>query len=266
MDKMVKLLKALSDGNRLRIVAGLMEHEELCACQITELLQVSGATASRHLAILNNVGLISSRKSGRWIYYRLEQATVNQQQILDWVKNELAKTAEIIADRALLAEIVLAAPEAICRKQRGIKCCPEKIKLLFLCTGNSCRSQMAEGWARYLKGDQFEVFSAGLETHGLNPNAVKVMGEVGVDITGQKSQLLSEFDKVHFDYVVTVCGHAHDNCPIFPGQAKVIHVGFPDPPKMAPATASESEILDCFRQVRDEIKLYVETLPESLGA
>ena len=140
----------------------------------------------------------------------------------------------------------------------------DKIKLLFLCTGNSCRSQMAEGWARHLKNDQLEVFSAGLETHGLNPHAVKVMAEVGVDITNQKSQLLSEFEGVNFDYVVTVCSHAHDNCPIFSGKAKVIHVGFEDPPKMAPAGASAAEILDCFRQIRDEIKLYAETLPESL--
>ena len=105
----------------------------------------------------------------------------------------------------------------------------EKIKLLYLCTGNSCRSQMAEGWTRHLKGHVIEVYSAGIETHGLNPNAVKVMGEAGVDISGHQSQLLSEFNDVDLDYVITVCGHAHETCPMFPGNAKVIHVGFDDP-------------------------------------
>ncbi len=139
-----------------------------------------------------------------------------------------------------------------------------KVKLLFLCTGNSCRSQMAEGWVKALKSDQIEVFSAGIETHGLNPYAVKVMAEAGADISDQKSQLLSEFDDVQFDYVVTVCGHAHENCPYFPGNAKVVHKGFQDPPKLAANAKTEEERLNAFRLVRDEIKAYVETLPESL--
>jgi arsenate reductase len=145
----------------------------------------------------------------------------------------------------------------------------DKLKLLFLCTGNSCRSQMAEGWTRALKGDQIEVYSAGIETHGLNPNAVKVMAEAGIDITGHKSQLLEEFNDVNLDVVVTVCGHAHETCPFFPGNCKVVHVGFDDPPGMARELAakgaSEEEQLACYRQVRDEIKAFVETLPESLA-
>lgn len=141
----------------------------------------------------------------------------------------------------------------------------EKIKLLFLCTGNSCRSQMAEGWARALKGDQIEVYSAGIETHGLNPNAVKVMAESGVDISTQKSQLVTEFPEVDFDYVVTVCGHAHETCPYFPTGAKVLHVGFDDPPKMAAELIDEQAQLDCYRRVRDEIRTFVETLPEALN-
>ena len=144
----------------------------------------------------------------------------------------------------------------------------EKLNVLFLCTGNSCRSQMAEGWARHLKGDVINAYSAGIETHGLNPNAVAVMKEAGVDITSHKSQLLSEFDDVSFDAVVTVCGHAHETCPYFPGNAKVVHVGFPDPPAMAKELAangaSEEEQLNCYREVRDKIKAYVETLPEAL--
>lgn len=144
----------------------------------------------------------------------------------------------------------------------------DKINILFLCTGNSCRSQMAEGWARHLKGDVLNAYSAGIETHGLNPNAVRVMKEAGVDISSHTSQLLSEFDDINFDVVVTVCGHAHETCPYFPGNAKVVHVGFPDPPAMAKELAengaSEEEQLECYRNVRDEIKAYIETLPEVL--
>jgi arsenate reductase len=123
---------------------------------------------------------------------------------------------------------------------------------------------MGEGWTRALRGDCIDVYSAGIETHGLNPNAVAVMQEVGVDITSQKSQHVDEFKDIKFDYVITVCGHAHESCPVFSGDAVVIHVGFDDPPKLAPKGASKEEVLNCFRRVRDEIKAYVETLPESL--
>ncbi len=143
-----------------------------------------------------------------------------------------------------------------------------KVKVLFLCTGNSCRSQMAEGWTRHLLGDIIDAYSAGIETHGLNPNAVKVMAEAGIDISGQKSELLYKYMDIDLDCVVTVCGHAHETCPMFPGNAKVIHVGFDDPPKMAAELAakggSEAEQLECYRKVRDAIKAYVETLPDVL--
>lgn len=143
-----------------------------------------------------------------------------------------------------------------------------KRKILFLCTGNSCRSQMAEGWTRYLKGDVIEAYSAGIETHGLNPNAVKVMAEAGVDISGHRSKLLDDLMDVDFDAVVTVCGHAHETCPMFPARARVVHVGFDDPPKMAKELAEQGapaeDQLDCYRKVRDEIRGFVEGLPESL--
>ncbi len=138
------------------------------------------------------------------------------------------------------------------------------IKVLYLCTGNSCRSQMAEGWTRHLKKDQIEVYSAGIETHGLNPNAVKVMAEAGVDISGHQSQHIDEFKDIKLDYVITVCGNAHETCPLFPGDSKVIHVGFDDPPKMAEILDNNEDRLNCFRTVRDQIKTFVETLPEEL--
>jgi len=140
------------------------------------------------------------------------------------------------------------------------------MKILFLCTGNSCRSQMAEGWARRLKGDVIEAFSAGIETHGLNPMAVKVMAEVGVDISGHSSKKVVDLPVSDFDYVITVCGHAHETCPVFPGKAKVIHVGFDDPPKLAEGAKSEEEALVHYRRVRDEIRAFVEGLPQRLAS
>ena len=140
----------------------------------------------------------------------------------------------------------------------------DKLKILFLCTGNSCRSQMAEGWTRHLKGDLIEVRSAGIETHGLNPLAVKVMAEAGVDISHHASTHVEELLHIHFDYVITVCDHAAERCPIFPGQAEVIHHGFDDPPKLAAHDANEEEALSHYRRVRDEIKAFVETLPDAL--
>ena len=139
-----------------------------------------------------------------------------------------------------------------------------KLKVLFLCTGNSCRSQMAEGWARALKGDVIEAYSAGIETHGLNPNAVKVMAEAGVDISGHTSKNVDTLLDVLFDFVVTVCGHANENCPFFPGSAQVVHVGFDDPPALARQVEGEEEKLDCYRRVRDEIRDFVKKMPESV--
>lgn len=141
---------------------------------------------------------------------------------------------------------------------------PAKLKVLFLCTGNSCRSQMAEGWARSLKEDRIEAYSAGIETHGLNPNAVLVMKEAGVDISNHRSKLLSDLKAVRFDYVVTVCGHAHETCPVFPDKATVLHRGFDDPPRLARDAATEEEALGHYRRVRDEIRAFVESLPDSL--
>ncbi len=141
---------------------------------------------------------------------------------------------------------------------------PEKLKILFLCTGNSCRSQMAEGWARKLKSDVLEPYSAGIETHGLNPRAVQVMAEAGVDISTHRSKLVDELADVPLDVVVTVCGHAHETCPALPGTPRVVHVGFDDPPRLAREAKTKEEALDHYRRVRDEIRAFIERLPESL--
>ena len=141
----------------------------------------------------------------------------------------------------------------------------EQLKVLFLCTGNSCRSQMAEGWARHLLEGQVEPYSAGIMANGLHPDAVRVMAEAGVDISGQTSDELGEYADTAFDYVVTVCGHAHEHCPVFPGKTRVVHVGFDDPPRLAEDALTEEERLAPFRRVRDEIRDFVAELPERLG-
>jgi arsenate reductase (thioredoxin) len=139
-----------------------------------------------------------------------------------------------------------------------------KLKVLFLCTGNSCRSQMAEGWARHLKGDCVESYSAGVQPHGMNTLAIQVMKEAGVDIGAHRSKHVDELKDVRFDHVVTVCDDAHEACPVFPGPTKVVHVGFDDPPRSASTARNEAEALVHYRRVRDEIRAYVETLPGSL--
>ena len=123
---------------------------------------------------------------------------------------------------------------------------------------------MAEGWAKHLKGNIIEPYSAGIVAHGLNPRAVRVMEEAGVDISGHTSDEVESMMGVPFDYVVTVCGHADEHCPIFPSKAKVIHIGFDDPPSLATSAESEDEVLSHFRRVRDEIRAFIEALPESL--
>jgi len=141
----------------------------------------------------------------------------------------------------------------------------EKLKILFLCTGNSCRSQMAEGWAKHLKGDSIQAWSAGVDPHGMNARAIQVMREAGVDISSHHSKHVDTLMDVPFDYVVTVCGHADETCPTFPGETKVIHYGFDDPPKLAWDAKTEEEALVHYRRVRDEIKGFVEKLPKILN-
>ena len=136
----------------------------------------------------------------------------------------------------------------------------EILRVLFLCTGNSCRSQMAEGWTRAMRGDRIEAYSAGIETHGLNPSAVRVMREAGVDISSHQSKNVSDLMDVDFDYVITVCGHAQENCPVFPGKSVVVHQGFDDPPKLAAEAKTEEEAL------QDAIRRGIEADDEPLAA
>jgi arsenate reductase len=142
----------------------------------------------------------------------------------------------------------------------------DKIRILYLCTGNSCRSQMAEAFTRHLKGDQIEALSAGVAPKGIDPRAIKAMSEAGIDISRQGSKSVDQVINRQFDYVVTLCDNAQKTCPSFPGTTKVIHVGFDDPPKLAATARDEEEAMVHYRRVRDEIKAFVERLPESLLA
>ena len=139
-----------------------------------------------------------------------------------------------------------------------------KYRLLFLCTGNSCRSQMAEGWARRLWPDVFDVYSAGLVAHGLNQKAVQVMAERDIDLSSHTSKTLKDLSSSQFDFVITVCDHAAESCPIFPGKTKRFHQGFEDPPKLAEQAKNEEEALHQYRKVRDEIGEFVKKLPDFL--
>ena len=142
----------------------------------------------------------------------------------------------------------------------------KRLKILFLCTHNSCRSQMAEGWTRYLHADQFEPYSAGIDPTRVDPYAVKVMAEAGVDISSHRAKSISEIKDIAFDDVVTVCDDAVEQCPYFPARVRMIHVGFNDPPALAKEAGDEQAVLAIYRRVRDEIRSFVEELPRTLKA
>jgi arsenate reductase (thioredoxin) len=144
----------------------------------------------------------------------------------------------------------------------------QKLKILFLCTGNSCRSQMAEGWTRHLKSDNIDVVSAGVLTQIVDPRAVAVMKEAGVDISGHRSKHVQEFQDKQMDVVITLCDHAKETCPYFPLAGKKVHQGFEDPPALAKEVkkrgGDETEQLDCYRKIRDEIRTFVQALPDNV--
>lgn len=270
---LIEMVKALGDETRLRITSLLVHGVDLCSCEIEALLELSQSNTSRHLTQLRQVGLLDSYKRAQWVHYRMNPAIQTE---AHWVLELLREAERTIGILGKDKERLLRyrASSFTCRTIHTWEDhmiiqeqAERKLRVLFLCTGNSCRSQMAEGWARALRSDVIDAYSAGIETHGLNPFAVQVMGEAGVDISAHRSKNVKELLEVPFDYVVTVCGHAHETCPRFPGSVtRVVHRGFDDPPFLAsqlPEDAAE-ERLDCYRRVRDEIRAYVEQLPEIL--
>jgi len=228
------LAKALANPARVKILRHLGRAEASTCGDLVRELGLAQATVSQHLKVLKAAGLLRGILSGSSTCYGLEPAALLP--LHGWMG-------------ALAAE------------PRGGR----KLRVLFLCTGNSCRSQMAEGWARALRGDRIEAFSAGLVAHGQNARAIQVMAEAGVDISRQPSKTLASLGDQAFDVVVTVCGHADEHCPVFPGQTRKIHRGFDDPPKLAQGAKTEDEALRHYRRVRDQIKAFVLTLPEALS-
>ncbi len=255
MENEAALFRALGDPIRLRIAVILAGRGETCVCYIAAALEEPDFKISRHLSVLRAAGLVSARREGTWMHYSFTPPkgvlgeSLRRLLIEGFAGNETARL-----DRERLS--------GPCCSWLGGK--TEKPRVLFLCTGNSCRSQMAEGWARALRGDVIEVYSAGVERHGLNPDAVAVMREAGVDISAQHSKTVDELPGVEFDYVVTVCDNARESCPVFPAKVRRVHRSFDDPPRLARDAASREAALDCYRRVRDQIRDYILTLPEAL--
>lgn len=139
-------------------------------------------------------------------------------------------------------------------------------QILFLCTGNSCRSQMAEAWTNHLRKKDFKAYSAGIAPKGIDPRAVKVMFEAGIDISVQKSKDIDSLGDMEFDYVVTLCDNANEACPFFPAKTKTLHRSFDDPPRLAEGLQNEEEeVLNHYRRVRDEIKTFINDLQNQLN-
>lgn len=241
-DDIITICKALSDPGRLEALLAL-DRQELCICDIAEKLGLAESTASRHMAILEKAGLVESRKDGRWRYFRHAQADVPgaPQYAVAWVRKHVkgsdARTEEMIDDHA------------------GKTACDPRARVMFLCTGNSCRSQMAEAFLRKYGKAHVHAYSAGIEPRGVHPMTVAVMKEVGIDISGQTSKSVLEFiGKMHFGYLITVCNRAEDICPLFPGVSYRLYWPFEDP---VTADCSETERIERFRAVRDAIEARV---------
>ncbi len=266
MRELEQYFKALADTTRLRIL-NLLLQGELCVCDIQCVLGISQPAASRHLAYLKNSGMVLDNRDGYRIFYRLAQGSNGGTQpfLYDFLRDAFREQAQLKSDTKRLKEAISAGACAVCdwktgsaidsdeasgaTKTKRRTSMQEHYKVLILCTGNSARSQMAEGLLRNMGGEKFEVASAGTRPVGMNPDAVKAMSEIGIDISGGRSKHVDEFVGQQLDYIITVCDNAKESCPIFPGGGKRVHHSFRDP---AAAPAQEQPAL--FREVRDEIQ------------
>ncbi|MBI1320050.1 MAG: metalloregulator ArsR/SmtB family transcription factor [Candidatus Hydrogenedens sp.] len=248
----IDCLQSLAQETRLAVFRALVRagHRGLAAGDLSAQLAVPPPTLTFHLKTLAASGIIQRRREGRQQWYSVSFEQVRA--LMDFLMEDCCQ-GSLEHEGACATEMACCATVA-----------PRRMRVLFLCTGNSCRSQMAEGWARALKGDCLEVWSAGIKAHGMNPYAVCVMAEAGVDLSAHTSKTLDDLDSVVFDHVVTVCSNAHETCPVFPGAAKVTHTGFDDPPALAADLEDEEAKLAIYRRVRDEIRDYIKTLPEAL--
>jgi arsenate reductase len=257
---MAAVFKALGEPIRLRLAALLALRGEMNVQELTWALEAPQFNVSKHLAVMRSAGLVEVRRRGTWIYYRFAGDEPLQTALRGVLCGVFSEHPVALADQTRLGERGM--PEA----QASTPSRPQSARssILFVCTGNSCRSQMAEGWTRVLKGNLFEVYSAGVDPHGLNPFTAKVMAEVGVDISGHRSKTVQALQGTTFDWVVTLCDHAYRTRLKIPGARNMVHRRFDDPPAVAKHARTEREALDHYRRVRDEIKEFVAGLPESL--
>jgi arsenate reductase len=227
-NELAEIHKALSHPARLYILQFLMEQTCCYTGELTDILPFSQATISQHLKVLKDAGLIQGEIETPKIKYCLN--------LENWgkAKNQI--------------ELFLNENQGVAMKN-----------ILVLCTGNSCRSQLAEGYLRLFAGERAKIYSAGVETHGVNPRAVATMKEDGIDISGHTSNHVDEYKNINFDYIITVCDNAKERCPYFPTNAIKFHYNFPDPAK---AKGTEDEIVSEFRNVRKMIREYCEKFIE----
>ena len=244
MKEIIDIASALGDESRMRILLCLKD-STLCLCHLTEILGLAGSTVSKHLSLLESAGLVESRQDGKWKYYRWFEGGEGTcaAEALAWVRRHAEPGGQAKDDAAKRA-VVLARLNAPCPQEA-------RARVMFLCTGNSCRSQMAEALLRAMAGHHFEVYSAGLDPTPIAEMTRQVMREIGIDIEGQRPKSVLDFlGREHFGHLITVCDRADALCPIFPGVSNRLHWPVNDP---AEVEGTEDERLAAFRQARDEL-------------
>ncbi len=245
IDRLQMVAKALSEETRIRILLSL-EMGALSLQHLTAIFGLAPSTMSKHLHILEDVGLIVCRPEGRWHYFKWPERTddVLLKSALNWVREATVGDSSLESDtaRRMVALSVIPAPSPK----------TDRAKVLFLCNANSCRSQMAEAFLRVYGGERFEVFSAGVSPQEIPELTVKVMGEIGIDMRGQKPKSVMEYmGRTHFDYLITVCPIAEQHTPVFPGITRRLHWPMEDP---LAARGCRKQRLAVFRSVRDSIQ------------
>ena len=243
--EIITIAKALSDESRLRIMMCL-EGSTLCLCQLSEALGLAPSTVSQHVGVLKSAGLIDVRQEGRWHYYRWAASPASDclRDAMSWVRSYASKDPRTEADTAKRAVVM--------SKSGAPSPAEAKARVMFLCTGNSCRSQMAEALLRVMSHEAFRVYSAGLDPKPIHELTYKAMDEIGIDIRHQKQKSVMEYlGKVHFGYLITVCSSAEMKCPIFPGISQRLYWPIKDPAK---AEGSNEEKMNAFREAREELR------------
>lgn len=253
-----RVFRALADPIRVRVAMLLAVRGETCVGDMARVIGEPEFKISRHLSVLRAARLVDVRRDGTWMFYRLAQPRTHLERALfAFFRDGMSQHPTIAEDVARLRGALGDGRKAQKEAEREER----RYRVLFLGEGNSCRSQMAEGWAKSLHSEKMEVYSAGIEKHGLNRRAVRAMAESDVDISGQRPKTVGELPIRDFDCVVTLSTQAYQHCPRFPGETTILQVPFDDPPALAEGAATEEKAMAYYRRVRDEIQAYIETFP-----